>query len=259
MKLSIIIPVFNSSETLDLLNHEIFKVVSKIDLKNDFELIFINDNSEDDSWKKIKKLKEDFSYIKAINFSENFGQHNAIFAGFSFCSGEKVITLDDDLQHSPKFFPEILETLEKHEVCYTYYKNRKHKFWKKVVSDINNFISSSLLNKPINIYMSSFRGIRKNIIKKIINYKKPDIYLDGIIINSTKNIGMISVDHYARKFGESNYDLKRLLKLWSNMVLNFSFYPIRFGSFFGILLKFLVKILRKKNTRPQFEITEFLK
>ena len=64
MKLSIIIPVFNSSETLDLLNHEIFKVVSKIDLKNDFELIFINDNSEDDSWKKIKKLKEDFSYIK---------------------------------------------------------------------------------------------------------------------------------------------------------------------------------------------------
>ena len=95
MKLSIIIPVFNSSETLDLLNHEIFKVVSKIDLKNDFELIFINDNSEDDSWKKIKKLKEDFSYIKAINFSENFGQHNAIFAGFSFCSGEKVITLDE--------------------------------------------------------------------------------------------------------------------------------------------------------------------
>ena len=127
------------------------------------------------------------------------------------------------------------------------------------MSDINNFISSSLLNKPINIYMSSFRGIRKNIIKKIINYKKPDIYLDGIIINSTKNIGMISVDHYARKFGESNYDLKRLLKLWSNMVLNFSFYPIRFGSFFGILLKFLVKILRKKNTRPQFEIKEFLK
>ena len=80
------------------------------------------------------------------------------------------------------------------------------------------------MDKPIKIYMSSFRGINKKIVKEIINYKGPNVYLDGLIIKSTKNIGMIEVDHFARRIGESNYTLKKLFLLWSNMVLNFSFF-----------------------------------
>ena len=104
--------------------------------------------------------------------------------------------------------------------------------------------------------MSSYRGIISEIKLKIIQFKSPDVYIDGLIINSTKDIGMISVNHHARKYGESNYNLKKLLLLWSNMILNFSFFPLRTASVLGITLKFVIKLIRKKNTKKQFEILE---
>ena len=106
--------------------------------------------------------------------------------------------------------------------------------------------------------MSSFRGIRKNIVLEIVKFKEPDVYTDGLIINLTKNIEIISVEHHARKKGKSNYTLKKLFILWSNMLINFSFFPLRTSSIFGIILKFLVKLVRKKNIKPQYEISEII-
>ena len=179
-------------------------------------------------------------------------------AGLNNCTGEYIITIDDDLQHPPEFFPDMLEKLKSKDVCYTNYRNRKHKGWKKLVSNINNLVSSFILNKPIEIYMSSYRGMTSEIKSKIINFKKSNVYIDGLIMKYTKNIGMITVDHHARKFGESNYDLKKLFILWSNMFLNFSFFPIRLSSIFGIILKFFVKIFRKNNNKPQFKVLEII-
>ena len=177
-------------------------------------------------------------------------------AGLNHCSGKYIITIDDDLQHPPEFFPQILEKLRDNDVCYTNYKNRKHDGWKKFVSNLNNIISSFILNKPLKIYMSSFRGFREKIKNQIIKFKEPNVYIDGLIINSTKSIGMITVDHHARKFGESNYDIKKLFILWSNMILNFSFLPLRSASIFGIIIKIIVKIFRKRNIKPQFKISK---
>tara|TARA_A100001015_G_scaffold280953_1_gene343725 strand:- start:29 stop:424 length:396 start_codon:yes stop_codon:yes gene_type:complete len=130
MKLSIIVPVYNSAEILRELNDRIFKSVDEMKLTNSFEFIMINDFSEDKSWEVIKSLAKKNNYIKGISLSKNFGQHNAIMAGLNFCSGEKIITLDDDLQHPPEFFLNILEKLNESEICYTYYKNRQHIKWK---------------------------------------------------------------------------------------------------------------------------------
>ena len=256
MKVSIIVPVYNSSSMLEELVQRVNKTMSKLDFKNDYELLLINDFSEDNSWKTIVKLIEQFSFIKGINLTENFGQHNAIMAGLNNCAGEYIITIDDDLQHPPEFISDILDELKTNDVCYTNYRNRKHIGWKKFVSNLNNIISSFILNKSLKIYMSSYRGMISKIKLKIIQFKNPDVYIDGLIINSTKNIGMISVDHHARKYGESNYNLKKLLILWSNMILNFSFFPFRTASVLGITLKFLIKLIRKKNTKKQFEILE---
>ena len=104
MKLSIIIPVYNSATILHKLNNRILKSVEEMKLINDFELIMINDFSEDSSWEIIKELSQNNNYIKGISLDKNYGQHNAIMAGLNFCSGEKIITLDDDLQHPPEFF-----------------------------------------------------------------------------------------------------------------------------------------------------------
>ena len=256
MKLSIIIPVFNSSLILEDLNHRIKKILSELKIENNTEIFLINDCSNDNSWEIIKSLQKKYKYIKGINLSENFGQHNAIMAGLNYCKGELIITLDDDLQHPPEFFPMILKKLDECDVCYTYYKNRQHIRWKKFVSKLNNIISSFLLGKPIYIYMSSFRGIKKNIVLKIIENKNPSVYLDGLILKSTKNIGMITVDHNPRLKGESNYTFKKLLILWSNMLLDFSFTPLRLASIFGIILKLIIKMVRFNRKKIQYKISE---
>ena len=256
MKVSIIVPVYNSSSMLEELVQRVNKTMSNLDFENDYELLLINDCSEDNSWKTIVRLIEQFPFIKGINLTENFGQHNAIMAGLNNCAGEYIITIDDDLQHPPEFISDILDKLKTNDVCYTNYINRKHIGWKKFASNLNNIISSFILNKSLRIYMSSYRGIISEIKLKIIQFKNPDVYIDGLIINSTKDIGMISVNHHARKYGESNYNLKKLLILWSNMILNFSFFPLRTASVLGATLKFVIKLIRKKNTKKQFEILE---
>ncbi len=256
-KVSIIIPVYNSFEILDELNQRILKTFENINLSESFEVIMINDFSKDKSWEKIEHLSSKYNYIKGIKLSENFGQHNAIMAGLNNCNGEYVITIDDDLQHPPEFFPEIIKKLDNSDVCYTNYRNRKHNSWKKTISIINNIVSSFLLNKPLNIYMSSFRGLKRNIVLEIIKFKKPNVYIDGIIIGATKNIGMITVDHDERKSGKSNYDLRKLFILWSNMIIDLKFYPIRFSSVFGLILKFFVILFRNKENKPQYKISEY--
>ena len=256
MKVSIIVPVYNSSPMLKELVQRIAETMSNLNFENSYELLLINDDSKDDSWNTIKELIKQFSFIKGINLSENFGQHNAIMAGLNNCNGEYIITIDDDLQHPPEFFPDILNELKTKDVCYTNYKNRKHLGWKKFVSNLNNIISSFILNKPFKIYMSSYRGMVRKIQSKIIQFKNSDVYIDGLIINSTKNIGMINVDHHARKLGKSNYNLKKLLILWSNMILNFSFLPFRAVSILGLSLKLIIKLIRKKNKKKQFKILE---
>jgi len=256
MKLSLIVPVYNSSDILIELIDEINASMKKTKLINNFEILLINDFSQDNSWEVIKSLAFKYKFIKGINLAKNFGQHNAIIAGLNFCTGEKVITLDDDLQHPPEFIIKIYDKLNDFDVCYTYYKNRQHLKWKKVASSLNNIVSSFLLNKPFYIYMSSFRGIKRNIIENMIKFKESDVYLDSLILKSTKKIAMITVNHNNRLRGESTYTFKKLLILWSNMIINFSFYPLRIASFFGIALKLLVRLLRKKNNKTQYSILE---
>ena len=258
MKESVIVPVYNRSMMLNELCKRIFNTMNKLNLKNDFELIMINDSSYDDSWDKICELTKNYNFILGINLKENFGQHNAIMAGLNNCKGKFIITLDDDLQHPPEFFPNILEALKYSQVCYTNYKNRKHIGWKKFVSKLNNLVSSFILNKPLKIYMSSFRGFTSEVKLKIIEFKKPDVYLDGLILNITRKIEIITVDHHARKIGKSNYSIKKLLILWSNMILNFSLLPLRPASLIGIILKIVIKIFRKESTKAQFEIKEMI-
>ena len=119
MKISIIIPVYNSSPMLTELCERIFKTMKELNFQNNFELIMINDCSQDNSWQKINDLSSINYFVKGINLSENFGQHNAIMAGLNNCTGEYIITIDDDLQHPPEFIPEIIDKLDDFDVCYT--------------------------------------------------------------------------------------------------------------------------------------------
>ena len=244
--LSIIIPVYNSQNILPKLINSIYLVLKKKIIS--YEIILINDFSHDNSWEIIKFLCSNYKFVKGINLSKNFGQHNAIMAGLNQCIAKNVITMDDDLQHSPNNIIDIYsELLKDFDVCYVNYLDRKHEKWKIFFSYISNIISSFLLNKPLKIYCSSYKGFKKNVLKEIIKYKKSNVYIDGLILNFTRNISMISVPHYPRLEGKSNYNFSKLFGLWCNMTENFPTKPFRLATFVGFFLKMIIILFKKKS------------
>ena len=258
MEISLIIPVYNSSEILPKLIDQILDRLNTKEQK--YEIILVDDSSKDDSWKTILYLSSKNKNIKGIQLDKNYGQHNALMAGLNNCLGNYVILMDDDLQHNPKYIYEIYNVIKNNnDVCYVNYLNRQHKNWKKFVSWSNNIISSIIMNKPFNIYTSSFKGIKKKIVIEIIKSKKNEVFLDWLIINATKKIKMIDVEHQKRLSGKTNYGLKKLLLLWTSMILNVPLNPKRFSFFLLIILKifigiFLYSFIKKRKIVSQFNI-----
>ena len=260
MDLSILIPVYNSNEIIEDLVKQIIDSVSDIKSVRFYEVILIDDCSPDNSWEKIKFLSNKFNFVKGISLAENFGQHNALMAGIKHSTGKKIITMDDDLQHSPSSINDLLNELDKgFDVCYTSYLNRQHTAWKKFVSWTNNLVSSYLLNRPYKLYLSSYRGVKKKIADEITNYDGANVYIDGLILKITRNVTIIPVEHYKRSQGPSNYTFKKLLYLWSAMAVDFPIFPLRLATIYGILIKAIIIFYKKiasigKNKRPQYVI-----
>ena len=234
-ELSIIIPVYNSEDILENLTNKLIQTLEK-KYKN-FEIILINDASKDNSWKIVQKLCKKNNLIKGINLRKNVGQHNAIFAGLENCDGKIIVTMDDDGQNLPESIPILVEKLnEGFDVCYANYKNKKHNFFRKFGSFINNLVASILFDKPFNLVLTGFRCFTDDIKNEILRFQSAYIYLDGIIFSYTNNYSQIYVDHRQREIGKSNYTTSKLLSLWLRMSLGFSIMPLRLASIFGILL-----------------------
>ena len=259
MDLSIIIPVYNSELILPKLVREINKALMDKNIKK--ELIFINDFSEDNSWQTIKNLIKTNVYIKGINLKENYGQHNAISAGLNYSSGEYIILMDDDLQHDPIYIFQILKELKNgYDSCYVKYNKRKHKIWKKVLSYLNHITSSYLSSKTTKIYTSSFKGIKKDLCDIINKDPNFEVFLDWLIVENSSKIQTIEILHRHRLEGKTNYDIKKLLILWSNMIIKIkpkSKFKMILLSILKIIINSIIyKLLNKKKFKEKFLISE---
>jgi undecaprenyl-phosphate 4-deoxy-4-formamido-L-arabinose transferase len=234
MEISIVIPVYNSSENLPPL----FKGIEET-LKNNFnkyELIFVNDHSGDNSWEVIEEICKKNPWVKGIDLRKNVGQHNATFAGLKICKGEKIVTMDDDGQNSPNDIINLFNKVkEGSDVCYANYKLKKHNLYRRLGSLINNFFVTLLFKKKSSLTINAFRCFNKDINNEIIKTQSPYIYIDGIILSLTNNISKLSVDHNDRKFGKSNYTFFNLVNLWIIVATGYSIVPLRIASFFGIV------------------------
>ena len=216
MKLSIIIPVYNSEKILEKLLETIKVAISK--KISSFEVILVNDCSLDASWNKIKELKIKYNFLKGINLKHNYGQHSAIFCGLNNSIGEYIVCMDDDMQHDPIYIPEMINKLKEFEVCYVKFRKREHGFIKILISKLNNIVSSFLMNKSSNIYTSSYKCFRKDIAKKIIKNKDNFVFLDYWIFKYADKINYINIAHKKRYEGITTYGLKEMLTLWSDMI-----------------------------------------
>ena len=234
IKVSVIIPVFNSSKSLENLINEL-----SIQLKDNYssyEVILIDDKSNDNSWEIVANLCKNHNWVKAIKLRKNVGQHNAILAGLRFADGQYIVTMDDDGQNSPNDIVNLISEIEKGaDVCYAKYLIKRHNIFRRFGSVINNIFVSILFNKPLRIKITSFRCFNSQIKDELIKNKSPSIYLDALIISLTRNISQIEVKHLSRKYGKSTYTFYKLLSLWFQMVTGFSVKPLRLASILGII------------------------
>jgi undecaprenyl-phosphate 4-deoxy-4-formamido-L-arabinose transferase len=242
--LSIVIPVYRSAPILPKLAEAVAAEMQAEGLTGKFELILVNDCSPDDSWQVIRQLAEQYPFIKGLTLRRNVGQHNAIMAGLHQVSGEYVVLMDDDLQHPPSAIADILKALEQgHDVCYTRYLNRQHAAWKKLGSWFNDRMATLLLGKPKGLYLSSFKGMRREIADEVIQYDGPYTYIDGLILDVTRSITTVDIEHQARFEGESNYTFGKLVSLWMKMATSFSVFPLRLATYAGFGLAALSLVM----------------
>lgn len=236
-KLSIVVPVYRSETILPKLVEEMLAAMHELRLQDVFELVLVNDASPDGSWSCIKQLADKHKFIVAISLMKNFGQHNATMAGLNYARGETVVIMDDDLQHPPSMIGDLLGALKSGaDVCFVNYRNRQHAAWKKIGSWFNDLVATVLLGKPRGLYLSSFKALRGPIVAELVKYDGPYAYVDGLILDVTRSITSIDIEHEARYDGQGNYTLKKSILLWLNMATNFSVVPLRIASISGIIL-----------------------
>jgi undecaprenyl-phosphate 4-deoxy-4-formamido-L-arabinose transferase len=234
LNLSLIIPVFNSENSLAKLIESIVNSLSKTSFS--YEIVCINDGSIDRSYQVLQELALITPSLRAINLTKNFGQDNAIMAGLNNCYGDNIVIMDDDLQHHPNDISLLIDGLNPDfDVCYGLYAKRKGGILKSLASKFNNFSASIILKKPRKLYLSPFKAFKSNIKDEIIKYKSPYPYVDGLILRITANINQVIVNHHTREVGESGYTFTKSLKIWLNLSTSFSIMPLRISTIIGFI------------------------
>jgi len=236
-EISIVVPVYRSQIILPHLVERIGRVMENQIASGNLELILVNDASPDDSWTVVRRLVEQYSFVKGIELARNFGQHNATMAGLNAASGDVVVIMDDDLQHPPETIMSLVKAVrDGHDVCYTEYVNRRHAAWKQWGSRFNDYVATFLLKKPRGLYLSSYKAMHQRVVREVIKYDGPYAYIDGLILDVTRNIAVAPIEHQSRFEGEGNYNLRKSISLWLKMATSFSIVPLRLASFAGMLL-----------------------
>jgi glycosyltransferase involved in cell wall biosynthesis len=233
--LSIVIPVYNGAGSIG----ELVAALESLEVPGGHEIVLVNDCSPDDSLALCRGLLARARLpMTLVNLSRNFGEHNAVMAGLRHASGAHVITMDDDLQNPPSEVLRLLAYAQSSgkEAVYTYYAHKEHAPWRNLGSRFTNRVADWLLDKPKGLYLSSFRCLSAFVVREITRYDGPFPYVDGLILQVTQSLGRLEVQHLPRAHGRSNYTLRRLVRLWLNMVVNFSVMPLRLATVGGFAL-----------------------
>jgi glycosyltransferase involved in cell wall biosynthesis len=206
--ISIIIPLFNESSNLDELYSRINSVINN--LKRNFEVIFVDDGSTDDSYEKIINLKKDYPNIAIIRHRINHGKSLALMQGFDLARGEIAITLDADLQDQPEMIPRFIEKLEHgHDLANGWRKERKDTLPKRFVSKIFNSVVSRIFSFKIHDINCGFKAFKYPTYKRLELKGDLHRFIPLMVKALGYKVGEVPVVHSERKHGQSKYRLFR--------------------------------------------------
>jgi glycosyltransferase involved in cell wall biosynthesis len=229
---SIVIPVYNSEQSLPLLMERLHPVLTAC--CDHFEVILINDGSRDRSWETIASLSERFHYIQGINLMRNYGQHNALLCGIRSAKYPLIVTMDDDLQNPPEEIPRLMARLEEgYDVVYGTPRSHQHGLWRDIASKLTRIALGNLMGTDVAQQASAFRIFRTELRKAFRKYQGSFVSIDVLLAWGTTSFSSVIVHHEPRVLGRSNYTFSRLLIHALDMMTGFSVLPLQVASFLG--------------------------
>jgi len=236
--LSIVIPVYNSEKTIGHLCASLIMMYSQ---RWKLDIILVNDGSKDSSDSVCRALQTSHpGSVTYIRLARNFGEHNAVIAGLHHAIGDYCVTMDDDFQNPPAEVQRLVAEIEKgYDVVYAQYQNKRDSWFRNFGSMINDRMANLVLQKPPDLYLSSFKVMNRFLVKEVIKYTTPEPYLDAIILRITDNIGRISLEHAERTASKSGYTMRKLVSLWGSMVISYSLMPLRFIGLIGVIVSLI--------------------
>lgn len=231
---SVVVPVYNGAATLPALVQRLDAVLAPRGVP--FEILLINDGSNDDSWNAIRRLAEGPVPVRGVDLWRNYGQHNALLAGVRLARFNVTVTLDDDLQQPPEEIPRLLQALEQgSDLVYGVPREVQQTAARRLASRLLRTALATLLGWQVARYLSPFRAFRTPLRDAFADYRGSFVTLDALLTWGTSRTDHVLVDHAPRRSGRSNYSIGRLVLHAFDTVTTFSVRPLRFASLLGFV------------------------
>ena len=235
-QLSVIIPVYNEEAILPALFARLYPALDALGVN--YEVLFINDGSRDHS---AALLKDQFlarpAVTRVILFNANYGQHLAIMAGFEYCRGERIVTLDADLQNPPEEIGKLLAAMDRgHDYVGSIRESREDSLWRHLASRLMNRLRERITKIRMTDQGCMLRAYSRDIVKAIVSTREVSTYIPALAYTFAANPVEVTVTHAERVAGESKYPLYKLIRLNFDLVTGFSLMPLQLFSLVGIAL-----------------------
>ena len=231
---SVVVPVYNSAQILPDLVKRLEPVLSATGCP--FELVLVNDGSNDDSWEVIERLASEKPWIRGLGMMRNYGQHNALLAGIRAAKYWLTVTMDDDLQHPPEELPKLLAAMtDDLDVVYAPPIEEQHGLLRDIASIVTKLTLQSAMGADHARKGSAWRVFRTRLRDAFAEFRSPLASVDVLLTWGTRRFGAIPLRHDPRAAGKSNYTLGKLVRHSFNMMTGFSVLPLQIASLIGFV------------------------
>lgn len=232
MLISIVIPVYDSPVLEELTDSigEVFRGRPE----HDYEIVFVDDRSPDPGiWPTLERLARERDEVRAVQLTRNFGQQAATICGLREARGDVVVTMDDDLQHAPQDILLLLAHADR-DIVIGQLTLKRHGLIKRLTSRIKGIFDQIIIGKPRGIHLSSFRLLGRTVVDGVLSIRTPNPFLPALMFHVSKDVVGVAVTHGARRGGRSGYTLRKLFRVFSNLLINNSSLVLRSVGCVGI-------------------------
>jgi dolichol-phosphate mannosyltransferase len=265
-KISYVFPIYNESGNIDLLYDTMSMMLKTREKDYDFEIIFINDGSKDDSLEKLQTIQAKDDRVTVINFARNFGHQLAVTAGLDHSTGDAVIIMDSDMQDPPEVSLELIDKWQEgYDVVYAQRRTRQDTMFKKLTASGFYWFLRKVADIDIPPNTGDFRLISRRVVDALSQFKEHNRFLRGLVSYVGFKQVAVQFDRHERHAGSTNYPLKKMLKFASDGIFGFSWSPIklisRLGytisslSFIGIVYVMALKFFDPSDAVPGWTFT----